>query len=119
MTVLVPDRLFEAEGIRTGPAVAFDGACISATPDGASPGAIRLRGLLAPGSIDLQVNGGGGVLFSDPPGREARRLLLAVHMGRGVTGVKASLISSGRTAMTAAMSAVREALRRMLCLWRV
>jgi N-acetylglucosamine-6-phosphate deacetylase len=115
MTVLVPDRLFGAERIRTGAAVAFDGACISATPDGASPGANRLRGLLAPGSIDLQVNGGGGVLFGDPPRREARRLLLAVHMGRGVTGVMARLISSDRTAMTAAMSAVGEALWRMLC----
>lgn len=111
MTVLSPDRLFDGERIRPGAAVAFDGACISAAPDTAPPGAIRLSGLLAPGFIDLQVNGGGGVLFSDAPGREALRTLLGVHMGRGATGVMASLISSERTVMTAAMSAVREALR--------
>ena len=53
-------------------------------------GAVRvdLQGqLLLPGFIDVQVNGGGGVLFNDSPSVEAIRAIGAAHRRFGTTGL--------------------------------
>ena len=42
--------------------------------------------LLLPGFIDLQVNGGGGVLFNDAPTVETIRAIAAAHREFGTTG---------------------------------
>ena len=49
--------------------------------------------LLAPGLIDIQVNGGGGVLFNDAPIGEAARIIAAAHRRLGTTGILPTLIT--------------------------
>jgi N-acetylglucosamine-6-phosphate deacetylase len=49
--------------------------------------------LLAPGLIDLQVNGGGGLLFNDSPTAETARAIAAAHRRLGTTGILPTLIT--------------------------
>lgn len=78
---------------------------------GVSPGALRLDGLLAPGLVDVQVNGGGGVLFNDTPTIEALLAITEAHARFGVTAIMATLISDERTKIVAAFEAVERAVR--------
>ncbi len=48
---------------------------------------------LAPGFIDVQVNGGGDVLFNDTPTREGIEAIAAAHRRFGTTGLLPTLIS--------------------------
>lgn len=61
---------------------------------------------LAPGFIDIQVNGGGDVLFNDAPTPEALRTMLRAHRKFGTTSMLPTLISDSREKMTAALAAV-------------
>jgi len=66
--------------------------------------------LLLPGFIDLQVNGGGGVLFNDAPGVESIRAIGAAHRRFGTTGFLPTLISADLDVVAEAIAAVQAAL---------
>src|SRR4249920_293597 len=53
-------------------------------------------GLLIPGFIDTQVNGGGGVLFNDDPSVESIAAIGRAHRRFGTTGFLPTLISDER-----------------------
>jgi N-acetylglucosamine-6-phosphate deacetylase len=67
-------------------------------------------GLLLPGFIDLQVNGGGGVLFNDAPSVESIRAIGAAHRRFGTTGFLPTLISADLEIVARAIAAVRSAI---------
>ena len=70
-----------------------------------------LRGaMLVPGFIDVQVNGGGGVLFNEAPTVETLRRIGAAHRRYGTTGFLPTLISDDRGVMREALAAVEQAL---------
>ena len=80
-------------------AVVIDGATIAAVIAAlpncrATP---RLRNCrerwLAPGFIDIQVNGGGDVLFNDAPTPDDIRSIAAAHRKFGTTSLLPTLIS--------------------------
>lgn len=50
-------------------------------------------GFVVPGFIDLQVNGGGGVLFNNDPSVEAIRTICAAHAQFGTTALLSTLIT--------------------------
>ena len=62
---------------------------------------------LAPGFIDLQVNGGGGVLFNDQPTADGMRAIARAHRRYGTTGCLPTLISDTREQMRTAVAAAR------------
>jgi N-acetylglucosamine-6-phosphate deacetylase len=110
---LVGARIFDGSHMLDGHAVIVDGARIrglqkesdlSGTVD-----RVRVEGLLAPGFIDVQVNGGGGVLFNDRPDRDAIRTIGEAHRRFGTTGFLPTLITDRRETMAQAVAAVREA----------
>ena len=73
---------------------------------------VRLKGgLLAPGFVDLQVNGGGGVLFNDTPTPEVIRAICAAHAQYGTTGLLVTLISDTPQVTARAIAAGIEAAR--------
>jgi N-acetylglucosamine-6-phosphate deacetylase len=61
---------------------------------------------LAPGFIDLQVNGGGDVLFNDAPSPETIRHIVAAHRRFGTTALLPTLISDSPAKMNSALAAV-------------
>lgn len=66
-------------------------------------------GLLAPGFIDCQVNGGGGIMFNDQPDPAAIAAIIQAHRAYGTTGLLPTLISDDWATMTAAAQAVHAA----------
>lgn len=114
MKVLTGARVFDGDAIRDGAAVLLDGERVAAViplrdvPSTADR--IALEGLLAPGFIDLQVNGGGGVLFNASPTVEAIAAIGRAHRAYGTTGFLVTFITDSTEKMAAAVAAVRSAL---------
>ncbi len=107
-------------------AVLTDGACHANTALLAEEGRIKARtpvadippqaerislpGLtLAPGLVDLQVNGGGGVLFNDDPSAGNLRKIAAAHRARGTTSLLPTLMTGAPEKIPRAFEAVRTA----------
>ena len=57
-----PARLFDGQRILTGAALCLNSDRVTDIARTAPAGALPLPGLLTPGFVDLQVNGGGGAL---------------------------------------------------------
>ncbi len=66
-------------------------------------------GFLAPGFVDLQVNGGGGVLFNETPTADGIAQICAAHLRFGTTALLPTLISDAPAKTAAAIAAVRSA----------
>lgn len=115
---LINGRVFTGEEFLDRHAVLLDGSHIAAlVPQDALATAaadmarLDLGGhLLAPGFIDLQVNGGGGVLFNDIPEPATLRRIAAAHRRFGTTGFLATVLTDSRARRAQAVAAVRAAL---------
>jgi N-acetylglucosamine-6-phosphate deacetylase len=73
---------------------------------------IDLDGDLLPGFIDLQVNGGGGILFNDLPTVEGIAAIAEAHRRFGTTGFLPTLISDDLDVVARAIAAVDEAIAK-------
>jgi len=62
---------------------------------------------LAPGFIDIQVNGGGGVLLNDDPSEAGVRRIVEAHRRTGTTGCLPTLITD-RTDMIERLAAIAQ-----------
>jgi N-acetylglucosamine-6-phosphate deacetylase len=72
---------------------------------------VDLQGqILLPGFIDVQVNGGGGVLFNDDPSLESIRAIGSAHRRFGTTGFLPTLISDDLDTIGQAIAAVQASL---------
>jgi N-acetylglucosamine-6-phosphate deacetylase len=67
---------------------------------------------LAPGFIDIQVNGGGDVLFNDDPTPEGLARIVQAHRRFGTTALLPTLITDTDETMARALSAVETMLDR-------
>ena len=116
MIVLSGARIFDGENFLLEHAVVVEGERIAAiVPYAERPqGAARdlAGGLLAPGYIDVQVNGGGGVLFNEDPTPEAIARIAAAHRKHGTVGLLPTLVTDAPQVMAAAIAATREARHR-------
>ena len=115
-TALVNGRILAGDGVVSGRTLLLSGSRIEALVD---PGDSRCRKaaivdiagqLLLPGFIDVQVNGGGGVLFNDDPSPESIRAIGAAHRRFGTTGFMPTLISDDLQTIGRAIDAVQWAL---------
>ncbi|MBB3823187.1 N-acetylglucosamine-6-phosphate deacetylase [Xanthomonas arboricola] len=66
--------------------------------------------ILLPGFIDIQVNGGGGVLFNNARDPQALATIAAAHRRFGTTGMLPTLISDTAEVMAEAIDATRQAI---------
>ncbi len=68
-------------------------------------------GILAPGLVDWQINGGGGVLFNAEPTVEGVARIARAFRREGVTGFLPTVVTDAPAVLAAALSAAREAER--------
>src|SRR5262245_19258100 len=110
---IVADLVFDGRGWHRGAAVMVQGGRIAGL---ASPGEVpsdwqqsRVPAgvFVAAGFIDLQVNGGGGVLLNDRPTEDSMRAIARAHRRFGTTACLPTLISDTREQMRAAIAAAR------------
>ena len=118
MKVLAGARIFDGERLRDDCALVIDGDSIQAlTRFGDRPRRgeqVDLNGgILAPGFIDWQINGGGGVLFNAEPTVEGIAAIAAAHRRAGVTGFLPTVVTDAPRVLTQALAAAREAERRV------
>ncbi|UYB53089.1 N-acetylglucosamine-6-phosphate deacetylase [Xanthomonas sp. AM6] len=116
-TALRNARVLGEDGFLDGTSVLLDGGRIAALLDdgdarvAAAPVQLDLHGgTLLPGFIDLQVNGGGGVLFNNRTDVDALRRIGQAHRRYGTTGYLPTLISDDVAVMRAAIAATRQAI---------
>jgi len=115
-TALVNGRILAGERIVTGQTVLLADGRIEAIALPTDPrcrdaASVDLEGqLLLPGFIDVQVNGGGGVLFNDDPSPESIRAIGAAHRQYGTTGFLPTLISDDLDTIAQAIAAVQSSL---------
>lgn len=74
----------------------------------------RVEGRLVPGFVDVQVNGGGGVLFNDSPDLAGIAAIGAAHRRYGTTGFLPTFITDTPERMQHAIEAARAAARTRL-----
>ncbi len=102
LTAFCPARLFDGARWHEGAALLVGGGTVRGiVPRAEVPRGARVEpaGTLAPGFVDLQANGGGGVLFNDDPSVETIRRICAAHARTGTTALLPTLITDtpGRT----------------------
>jgi N-acetylglucosamine-6-phosphate deacetylase len=109
------DCIFDGTSLHSDAAVVIAGSRIArivpraAIPAG--PVTVLPEGLwLAPGFVDIQVNGGGDVLFNDAPTAETIALIAAAHRKFGTTGFLPTLITDRPEKTASAIAAVRTAM---------
>ncbi|MFT4198917.1 MAG: N-acetylglucosamine-6-phosphate deacetylase [Pseudoxanthomonas sp.] len=109
-------QVLTADGFRADAAVVVEDGRIAAIVDAAE--AARRAGVvhdlhghwLLPGFIDIQVNGGGGVLFNNTPTAEGIAAIGRAHRRFGTTAFLPTLISDDAAVMARAIAATRAAI---------
>ncbi|HYD67794.1 N-acetylglucosamine-6-phosphate deacetylase [Azospirillum sp.] len=115
MEALTNAAVHTGDAVLPGAAVLIDGGRIAEVrPAGDVPAGVPVRdlggGILAPGFIDLQVNGGGGALFNESPDAQTLRRIARAHRRFGTTGLLPTVITDSRDVRRAAVAAVQQAM---------
>ena len=109
-------RIFDGKRLRCGHAIRFvDGHAREFGPDAGVPRdgkVVDLSGdILAPGYVDLQINGGGGVMLNDDPSVDTLRRIAGAHRNLGVATLLPTLISDSAERTRATIEATIEAVQ--------
>ena len=113
---VIADTVFDGSSVHPQCAVVIEGSCIAALlPRSEVPSDVRTDVLpagawLAPGFIDVQVNGGGDVLFNDDPTPDGIAAIVRAHRKFGTTALLPTLISDTPETTRAALDAVQRAI---------
>ena len=65
-------------------------------------------GILSPGFIDLQVNGGGGKLFNNSPDKESLNTIIEAHQHFGTTSIMPTVISDSLNVLKKCTTTISE-----------
>ncbi|MFP4570587.1 N-acetylglucosamine-6-phosphate deacetylase [Rhodosalinus sp.] len=114
MRALTGARVFDGTRILGGHAVCLDGGRVAElVPEALLPLDVPREalggGILAPGFVDLQVNGGAGLMLAEAQGVADLRRIAAVHARLGATTILPTLISDTDEAKARAIALVSRA----------
>lgn len=119
--IIQAKKLFDGEGFHEDSALVIeDGlvaeivgrSVIDGRADLAGGDVVRLDdGMLVPGFVDLQVNGGGGRMLNDDPSLETIETICRAHAGLGTTAILPTLITDTPEKVRAAIDAAAAAHR--------
>lgn len=119
MKAITAPRIFDADNTRQGHAVLYRGdTVVDVVPLSDVPDDVQIArfesGMIVPGFVDLQVNGGGGVLLNDAPSVETIRIICRAHAQFGTTALLPTLITDSREATIQAIDAAADAVAAMV-----
>ncbi len=108
-------EIFDGSKRRAQHAVIIEGArVLDVVREGELPADLTVQrlegGLLAPGFIDVQVNGGGGVLLNDAPTPDGVRTICDAHGRFGTTALLPTLITDAPAVTAQAVAAVKQSI---------
>ena len=112
------ERVFDGRRWHEQAAVLVEGGRVaglsswSDLPDDCAQERLPSGAMLVPGLVDLQANGGGGVLLNDHPSADGMRAIATAHRRLGTTAILPTLITDTRGQMIVAIEAAREAAGR-------
>ncbi len=114
-TALTGARIFDGAHMHSDCALVMEGARVEAVvPEDEIPTDAELihlnGGILSPGFVDLQVNGGGGVMFNDDQSVAALQIMATAHARLGGTSILPTLITDTPARVEAAIDAVADAI---------
>ncbi|MCP4316994.1 MAG: N-acetylglucosamine-6-phosphate deacetylase [Hyphomicrobiales bacterium] len=93
-----------------------EGTALEIVPVSDLPGDVPVtrldHGMLVPGFVDLQVNGGGGVLLNDDPSVESIQTICTAHARFGTTALLPTLITDTPEKTSQAIKAASDAIQR-------
>ncbi|WP_369921062.1 N-acetylglucosamine-6-phosphate deacetylase [Marinomonas polaris] len=117
MKTIFAKRLFDGENWLTNQKVTLKGQIIESVVSiegisDAQADHMEVVDFLAPGFIDVHVNGGGGALFNHTPTIEALERMVAVHAQFGTVAMMPTLISDDYEIMSQAHQTVCQALKQ-------
>ena len=107
----IAEKLFDGEQLHTDVALTVESGNVVTLGGEPAESAVRLKGMLAPGLIDVQVNGGGGALFNNDTTVNALGKMSVAHARFGTTGFMPTLITDRVEVMQRAADAVSAALK--------
>jgi len=103
-------RLFDGQAFLDDQVLTIVDGKITAIDQDISDVDVTVTGLVVPGFIDLQVNGGGGALFNDSPSVENLKTIMFAHAKFGTTAMMPTLITDKIEIMQQAADAISQAL---------
>lgn len=109
---LHPAQVFDGDRLLNDTAIGINGDEIAAIvpvselPESAS--VQRINKIVSPGFFDIQINGGGDVLFNASPNREGLSRIAAAHAATGTLHWLPTVITDGPDVLTAACDAILE-----------
>ncbi|TDF39207.1 N-acetylglucosamine-6-phosphate deacetylase [Alteromonadaceae bacterium M269] len=111
MTHYLAKRLFNGKAILENQYLSIDNGLIHSLSDEPSSDNYQtLEGILCPGFVDIQVNGGGGVLFNQAPSLRSIQTISASHARYGTTAMLPTLITDQLPVMQRAADAIAESI---------
>ncbi len=109
---LCVERLFNGESIAEAQCIEISDGIITAISEQLPSDSDSLKGTLIAGFIDIQVNGGGGLLFNQAPTSETLKVIAKAHQQFGTTGWLPTVITDSIEIMQLAADAVAEAIQQ-------
>lgn len=115
LRALIGADVFDGTTLHTDKALVLDGDVVISIADVASiPGSCEQvifdGGTITPGFVDLQVNGGGGVMLNEAPSLDTLRTMSQAHLSTGTRAFMPTLITDTPQITQAAVDAVEQAI---------
>ena len=111
MNIISADKIFDGFEIIEHAQLVIEHGCVVRIEAINANANEHINGLLAPGFVDLQVNGGGGVLFNQQPTLAGLETIYDAHHQFGTCAMLPTLISDNINGMCQAASAVALAIK--------
>lgn len=114
ITTLIAEQFFDGIVMHYNQAISFENDKIIALDTVKNAREIPVFGLLVPGFIDIQVNGGGGKLFNDSPTLETLEAMVSAHAKFGTTAMSPTLITDNLPIIEQAANTVSLAMTKKM-----
>lgn len=107
---ILTQRLFDGNHYHDNKVIIIEDGVIIGFDDEADNVTEQIKGLVVPGFIDLQVNGGGSILFNTTPTLAGIKTIMTAHAQFGTTAMLPTLITDKVSVMAKAADAVASAI---------